>query len=85
MNNIITQLEEALIFQKLRSVFEVPQAEVLTELIEVSMRHAREEWATRQDVAELRESIAELVTAVSQLAEAQARTEQRLDRLEAVV
>lgn len=85
MNNIITHLEEALILQRLRSVFEVPQAEVLTELIEVSLRHAREEWATRQDVAELRQSIAELTAAVGRLAEAQKRTEQRVDRLEIII
>jgi chemotaxis protein histidine kinase CheA len=69
-------------------VFDEPQAEILADTLGLIAAQIRGEFATREDIQDLKESIRELAQAqartearVQELAEAQARTEARVQEL----
>jgi len=74
MNDLLRRIDRTLIFERLLSTFPEPQAEVLTETISLAVGQVWGDVATKTDVDELKE-------ALRRLAEAQARTERRVEEL----
>ncbi len=88
----ITNLERSLLFRRFLNAFDEPQAEILADTLGLIAGQIRGEFATREDIQDLKESIRALTEAqartearVQELAEAQARTEERVTRLEEAV
>ncbi len=88
MSIAITNLERSLLFRRFMNVFDEPQAEVLADTIGLIAAQIRGEFATREDIQDLKGSIQELAEAqrrteerVEELAEAQRRTEERVEEL----
>ncbi len=73
MSISITNLERSLLFRRFLSAFDEPQADILADTLGLIAGQIRGEFATREDIQDLKESIREL-------AEAQARTEERLQK-----
>ncbi len=71
MSISITNLERSLLFRRFLSAFDEPQADILADTLGLIAGQIRGEFATREDIQDLKESIREL-------AEAQARTEETL-------
>ncbi len=69
MSISITNLERSLLFRRFLNAFDEPQAEILADTLGLIAGQIRGEFATREDVQDLKESIQEL-------AEAQGRTEE---------
>ncbi|MBC7227680.1 MAG: hypothetical protein H5T61_10675 [Thermoflexales bacterium] len=89
MSITITNLERSLLFRRFLNAFDEPQAEILADTLGLIAGQIRGEFATREDLQDLKASIQELAEAqartearVQELAEAQARTEERVTRLE---
>ena len=88
MSIAITSLEQSLLRRRFMDVFDEPQAEILADTLGLIAAQIRGEFATREDIQDLKESIRELAQAqartearVQELAEAQARTEARVQEL----
>ncbi len=79
-------VDPASLVQELSQVFDTSTAETLARVMSRTVTQARmAEIATQRDVAQLRVSVARLTDAVEVLAEAQQRTEGRMDRVEAAL
>jgi hypothetical protein len=88
MNNLLRRIDRTLVFERLISTFPEPQAEVLTEAISLAVEQVWGDVATKTDVDELKEALHRLAEAqarterrVEELAEAQRRTERRVEEL----